>query len=252
MPPLPPPNDSSSARARTASVQNANDPVFGDALRPAVRAKVEAILTAADRLLRTNPHATLEEIAVAASVSRTTVYRRFPSRAGLSIALSRWALARLVNALACAGIDQAPAYVALYQAVRNALDVKVSLAYARDLPQPDDAIVRNYQGQLRRLADALILQCQREGVMRQDVPVAWVRAVLTALIHEATATEREPPNLAAPPTEPAHTSPASKGELPASSADAVAAADHPIDTAGLECRARLVVDTLLRGLGPST
>ena len=85
--------------------------------------------------------------------------------------------------------DAAPAYVALYQATRNVIDVKVSLEYARSLAPPDDKVVRAYQGEMRRMADELLLQCRNEGIIRQDVDLDWARIMFYALVHEATGTK---------------------------------------------------------------
>lgn len=161
--------------------------VFGQPLRADAAAKATRVLVAADRLLRVNPNATLEEIGVAANVSRTTIYRRFPTRQDLLVALSRWAVGRIVEALEGAQIGVAPAYVALYQATRNVIDVKVSLDFARDLALPDDQIVQSYRARMRGLADRLLTQCRDEGIIRLDVDLAWVRVMFYALVHEATA-----------------------------------------------------------------
>ena len=163
--------------------------VFGQHLRADALKSATRILVAADRLLRTNPYATLEEIGAEAGVSRTTIHRRFPTRRDLSIALSRWAVGRIVEALSRSKIGAAPAYVALYQATRNVIDVKVSLEYARSLAPPDDKVVRAYQGEMRRMADELLLQCRNEGIIRQDVDLDWARIMFYARVHEATGTE---------------------------------------------------------------
>lgn len=163
--------------------------VFGRRLRANSLAKATQVLTAADSLLRANPYATLEEIGVAAGVSRTTLYRRFPTRQDLSTALSRWAVGRIVEALEAAQIDVAPAYVALYQAVRNVIEVKVSLEYARTLALPDDHVVREYRDDMQRMATQLLMQCQDEGIVRTNIDLDWARVMFYALVHEAIAFE---------------------------------------------------------------
>lgn len=160
--------------------------VFGQSLSDGAVAKTTRILVAADRLLRTNPSATLEDIGVEAGVSRTTVYRRFPTRQLLILTLSRWAVGRIAEALERASIEVAPAYVALYQATRNVIEVKVSLDYTRGLALPDDPIVSEYQEQMTHTAIRLVRQCQSEGIISNDVDPGWVRVLFYAIIHAAT------------------------------------------------------------------
>ncbi len=163
--------------------------VFGQRLRADAVKSGTQVLTAADRLLRINPYATLEEIALAADVSRATIYRRFPTRQHLSIALSRWAIGRIVEALSQAQIDTAPAYIALYQAARNVINVKVSLEYARNLTPPEDPIVYEYQSKMKKMVNDLLVRCQEEGIIRKDIDLTWTRAIFYAFVHEATGME---------------------------------------------------------------
>ncbi len=188
--------------------------IFGQRLRADAVKTATQVLAAADRLLRRKPNATLEEIGAEARVSRTTIYRRFPTRHDLSVALSRWAVGRIVEALSRAEIGVAPAYVALYQATRNAIDVKVSLEYARNLALPDDIVVSRYQNEMKSMADELLLQCRSEGLIRADLDLDWVRQMFYALVHEATGIE-----------------------------------DASVSVRGVDELTRLVVDSLLHGVG---
>lgn len=103
------------------------------------------------------------------------------------VALSRWAVSRIVTALEDAAVSSAPAYVALYQATRNVIEVKVSLEYARGLPPADDPVVARLQARMRTLADDLIARCMDAGIIAADADPTWVRTVFYALVHEATA-----------------------------------------------------------------
>lgn len=170
------------------------DHVLGAPLRPDAQAKVTEVLIAADRLLRTDPTATLEQIAQAAGVSRATIYRRFPTRQDLLTALSRWAVGRVVAALQDAQIGTVPPYVALYQATRNVIDVKVSLKYTRTLAPADDEIVAGLQEQMRDLATALLKQCQDARIISPDADLSWARAAYHALIQEVTSPYELPEN----------------------------------------------------------
>lgn len=64
--------------ARQAQESKQTDLRRADALR-----NDERILEAAKRLLEQSPSATLSDIAIAAGVSRSTLYRRFPDRDAL-------------------------------------------------------------------------------------------------------------------------------------------------------------------------
>ncbi|MFT3861137.1 TetR/AcrR family transcriptional regulator [Micropruina sp.] len=143
------------------------------------------MLEAADRLLRANPAATLEEIAQESGASRATIYRRFPTRNDLLIALSRWAVGRIVTALEGAQIGAAPAEDALFRATRNVIEVKVGLEFARTLAPADDPIVSELQTRMRDLATALLTECQTTGIINSDADLDWALTVFYALVHEA-------------------------------------------------------------------
>lgn len=145
------------------------------------------VLAAADRLLRVDPTASLEDIAHEAGASRATVHRRFPTRGDLLVALSRWAVGRIVAALESAQIGTAPPYVALYQAVRNVIDVKVGLEYARTLPPADDPVVSGLQHRMRERAATLLADCQTDGLIASDTDQDWALTAFYALVHEASA-----------------------------------------------------------------
>lgn len=159
--------------------------VFGVRLRADAYAKAVEVLEAADRLLRVNPTATLEEIAREAGASRATIYRRFPTRADLLVALSRWAVGRIVSALEDAQIGVLPAKEALYRATLNVIEAKVGLEYTRTLTPADDPLVAKAQERMRGLAIQLLTQCRTQGLIASEADLEWVLTVFYALVHEA-------------------------------------------------------------------
>lgn len=171
---------------------------------------VQAILEAAERVLSTDPTASMEQIAAAAGVARTTVHRRFATRDALIDELTSWAALRFDDAVRRARPETVPPLVALYQATANVLEVKIGWGFAMSrAPSADPQVAAVHDG-VREQCDRLLLRARDAGVLRADVDPDWTRRVYYALIHEAT---QQP---------------------------------EPTDT---DMLATLVVDTLLRGAG---
>jgi AcrR family transcriptional regulator len=157
----------------------------GERLRADARATVLEILAAADRVLSTNPTATLDEIATEAGVARTTIHRRFATRELLLRALDRWAVHQIATALDEASPETAPPYVALYQATANVLRIKINLAFTQDNSDSPDSAVQAAHDAVAERADALLARAKAAGVLREDTSIRWARRVYFALVHEA-------------------------------------------------------------------
>jgi AcrR family transcriptional regulator len=154
-------------------------------LRADAERTVRTILEAAERVLAQDPGATMEDIAVAAGVARTTVHRRFSTREALITALGEWASRQLEAAVDQARPDTAPPLVALYQATANVLQVKSSWSFSMDTAVARSDKAEQIQCRILDTCDRLFRRLQDSGALRPDVDLIWARRVYYAMIHEA-------------------------------------------------------------------
>ena len=147
---------------------------------------VSAILDAAIATLGERPHASMEQIARAAGVSRQTVYAHYPSREALVRAVQERSLAETVAAMDAAELDEGPAAAALDRLVRAGwgtlerypvlMDLRVELS-----PEEELALHRPILERLERL----ITRGQRRGEFDRALPVPWLLTSFLALSHAA-------------------------------------------------------------------
>lgn len=155
------------------------------ALRADAENSIARILEAAERVFAADPSATLEAVAKAAGVARTTVHRRFSSRDELLDALVDVVNAKLREAIAGAHIETAPALVALYQLTVATLDLKVDWRASWQFVDLGSEGARGISPDNIAALDFLLRRSLDAGLLRTGVDLRWARNVYMALIHEA-------------------------------------------------------------------
>jgi TetR/AcrR family transcriptional regulator, mexCD-oprJ operon repressor len=164
-----------------------------DHRRAKAERNVEAILDAAERLLRERSQASIAGVAKEAGVSRVTVYSHFPTREELIEAV----VARVTRA-AHDSIERAkPAEGDPIDALERVITVAwdelerqeaIRQAAAEDLSS--EAVWRAHQsaaGTVQRLIE----RGRKAGSFRKDLPVQWLVASCFALLHTGADEVRE-------------------------------------------------------------
>jgi len=161
-------------------------PTDPDARRADARRNRQAVLDAALRLYRTDPTATVAQVAREAGVGRVTLYGHYPTREALVAAALTEAVGRASQALAESDVDADPAIAlpALLAAAWPALaDGHGAIdAACRVLPAAD--VAARHEPVVAPLRD-LLARGQRTGVFRDDLALEWLVAGVSALVHAA-------------------------------------------------------------------
>jgi AcrR family transcriptional regulator len=157
-----------------------------------MRIRKESVLAAATRVLAVNPGASTREIATAASISRASLHRLFPTRDALVEEIAALAAERVAGAIVAAHLADGPtteAIARLTDAIVPLVDQFAFLAAEAQLQTSehlgeedrtvDDALVR------------LFRRGQAEGTLRTDLPPVWLRHAYGWLAYAAAVAVRQ-------------------------------------------------------------
>ncbi|MFC9845275.1 TetR/AcrR family transcriptional regulator [Streptomyces sp. NPDC060223] len=165
---------------------------MGRALRADAERSVRVILEAAEGVLAADPGASMEQIAEAAGVARTTVHRRFASRQALIEALAESAVRQLTQAIEDARPDTTPPLVALHRVTANVLRIKGAWSYALGRPSDEGGAAAAGWDQVGARCAELLGRAKAEGLLDPAADLEWVRRVYYALIGEALHDDERP------------------------------------------------------------
>jgi TetR/AcrR family transcriptional regulator, mexCD-oprJ operon repressor len=148
-----------------------------DALQSRV---ADVIVAAAARALAARPDATsVGDVAAEAGVARATVYRYFPSRQSLVDEVVAVGVGRAASGLRAARIDEVSVRDGVARAVRAIIAAEEAMVVAarQRASEPIEEFERAVVAPLRRL----LVNGQRAGEIRDDVPAGWLAEALLTL-----------------------------------------------------------------------
>lgn len=146
----------------------------------------ERMLTLAMAILAKNPKASLDKIAEAADVGRATLFRHFKSRKQLIRELIDEAERRVETATRPILDQSLPATETLENIVRVLVPIGPSFHFlsSEAIHLESQGMESIYTRQLPLMKE-LAARLKQDGVVAQDIPRAWVAAVLDHLIYTA-------------------------------------------------------------------
>ncbi|MFK8048304.1 MAG: TetR/AcrR family transcriptional regulator [Halioglobus sp.] len=151
-------------------------------IRPQTRS---AIVEAAFQLYKSDPNASVADIAMLAGVGRATLHRYFPSREDLTVELALTAVKEIDEAAEIAS-EKAASYT---EAIKLILFALIPLAdrywfLSNQTTGDDPAVQSEYKRQAQETAD-LIEQAKNEGGLNPQLPTSWLCEVFDGLLFAA-------------------------------------------------------------------
>ena len=153
--------------------------------REVAERNTEAILDAAEELLRSQGHASISAVAAQADVSRVTVYAHFPTWEALLEAAVGRAVRRTMTALESVHPEEGPPVEALDRMLaatwQHLARYQAMAAAVAELLNPE-AVTRTHQAAHRTIG-ALLERGRADGSFRSDLPAGWLVTASIALVH---------------------------------------------------------------------
>jgi AcrR family transcriptional regulator len=144
----------------------------------------EAILDAALRVLRADPHAGMAEIAADAGVGRATLYRHHPTRDSLVEALRDRLRVRAQQVMQEAQLDEGDPLHALERFVAALWELRD--VYAVIAP-PDSPAKERRAEEFWRSMIGLVERLQAAGAVDPELPATWALSVLQGVLRATVA-----------------------------------------------------------------
>ena len=160
-----------------------NDDTSDARLRSDARRNRRTVLDAAVALLAQRPQATMQEVADASGLGRTTVYRHFPRRQDLIDALYEQVLAESAQTVKDAIAAATNARDLLCDLGARVIAIGDRYRFLDAHPELRERTLQG-RGDDREGADPLndyLTAAQRRGEVREDVPVSWMLTTMRGL-----------------------------------------------------------------------
>ena len=152
-------------------------------LRADAARNVQRIVEVAAHRLGEDPSVGMAEVALAAGVSRATVYRHFPTREALVLAIHAQALEHMQRAITGSRLDEDTATEALRRLVVAVFDVAERYAFPALVRQPElDASHTRDRKLLGEPLLALIERGRAAGEFSTEQAPSWTAHVFGALL----------------------------------------------------------------------
>ncbi len=144
------------------------------------------ILLAAARLLIVDRGASMQEIAAAAGVGRTTLHRYFPSREALIRAIAMDALGECEAAIEKSRIGEGSVEGALQRLFEELVPIGERYHFLlAEAELDDDPEYLSAEEKIDAPICGLIERGRRDGTFRADVPTAWIFKTVETLLFAA-------------------------------------------------------------------
>lgn len=156
--------------------------------RADARRNIEAIVTAATRVLAVSPEASVNEIAEAAGVGRVTLYGHFGSRDALVREVVERAIAETDSTLGRLDLSGDPrtALGRLLEATWEVTHRYGALVVAASQALPPAGLREAHEVPAARVR-GLLERGRESGDLRDDMPLEWQVSVIQAILHGASA-----------------------------------------------------------------